>query len=310
MDMFFYFSTPFAAALKVNGGFCGLTEASPKSIRVKFGDFIELCPITARAPYFSFVLTEVFVKEPPDGVFITDLKGGYLITYCLKTRRSGFSIMAQNKFPDLIATALNDNGVKISIETPTDFFAEEVDPTTEKVEFFRLYDKTVLAVLHGEKKNLRIYDVGGKIEKIFSRAVDDFSVDGGLLTEERFCDVAKHVKKTRWKYEVGKMICADSEIQRDPDFLPIRLNVRILPYAFLEELAVGGDCGEYVGGTVKENFDKLKGYLGEYIGVIPPPPFVDCDKVGIVLPNGKNKYRVDYLSFTTEDRRIVNIIKE
>ncbi len=310
MDMFFYFSAPFAAALKVNGSFCGLINGTPKSTHATFGDFMEFCPLTARAPYFSFVLNEEFVNEPPDGVIVTDLKGGYSIAYCLKNRCSGFAVMAQNRFSDLVATALCDNGVKIVIETPSDFFVEDVDTDTEKVEFFRLYDKVLLAVLYGEKKVLHAYDFSGKIQKIFSRAVDDFSVDGGLFTEERFCDVAKHVKKIEWKYQEDKMVCANVEIQRDSDFLPARLNGRILPYAFLEELSVGGDCGEYVGGTVKENFDKLKGYLGEYIGVVPPPPFVDYDKVGIILPNGENKYKVDYLSFVMEGRRIVNIIKE
>ena len=71
---------------------------------------------------------------------------------------------------------------------------------------------------------------------------------------------------------------------------------------------MGGCVDSFLCENVKKNADKLKAYLGEFIGVIPPPIFRRPDEVGVVLGDG-NGYKVDYFTFDFERGKICNIKK-
>ena len=103
--------------------------------------------------------------------------------------------------------------------------------------------------------------------------------------------------------ETSRKVTANEKFNPEnlPDFL--------IPYAFCEEFLCGGDFTRYLSDGIKENTDKLKGYLGEFIGVTTPPLFRDYKEIGLIRKTTERKYSVDYYTFETEDKKINNIIK-
>ena len=107
--MYFYFSSGYPAAIKLNGLYFGIITDSVKACDIKTEDnpFIEICPLSSGEKGVNFLLTEHFLSSPPEGVSVTDLKGGYLIKFNASHRGGQFGITAQEKFRDAVVTVYN-----------------------------------------------------------------------------------------------------------------------------------------------------------------------------------------------------------
>ena len=88
------------------------------------------------------------------------------------------------------------------------------------------------------------------------------------------------------------------------------INEKLVPYAMLEELLVGGNVKPYLTGTVLENCDKLPSFFGDFIGVMPPPFFRNSQEVGLIYKNATNKYTVEYFTFEYTEKKLSGIKKE
>ena len=313
--MYFYFSSDEPAAVKFNGIYFGIITDTVKSCRFEQDKppFVEVVRLNAEnsAP-LAFVPDAGFLSSPPEGISVTDLCGGYLFKFSSLPKKSGFNVIAQEKYRDLIATVFNENGVKISLETPSDFYAETPDFPISSATFYRfsLNGEELFAILtEGGKKVLSVYSFGGKITRLFCREICSFSVENGFSTTETYADIAKHSVTVFWNLNGGALVEDKREISRSENFCADNLPENLLPYAFCEEFLCGGDCGAYLGGSVKENADKLRGYLGEFIGVIPPPRFRAENEVGLIYSKGNNLYKTQYYVFNVENGKIVNIKK-
>jgi hypothetical protein len=144
---------------------------------------------------------------------------------------------------------------------------------------------------------------------VFTRKVCSFSTDGAFCTTESYLDIAKHQVTSYWTFDGINLKEKDRKVTSQKPIDPKKLPQSILPYAFLEELLVGGDVLPFVCGTVKENAQKLKEFLGEFIGVFPPPEFKDISLVGIIYNQGKNTYKAQYLCFEFTNNLISNVKK-
>ena len=124
--MYFYFSAEYPAIIKLNGIYYGSITDTIKTCNFDNVDspFIEVCPLSPRQTTVNFILDSSFLSYPPENVSVTDLKGGYLIKFNKTYNGSEFSVVGQEKQSDFMATVFNDNGNKLSIETPNDFYAE------------------------------------------------------------------------------------------------------------------------------------------------------------------------------------------
>jgi hypothetical protein len=221
-----------------------------------------------------------------------------------------FNVLVQEKFPDALITVFNDNGLKISIETPTDFFAESLPftPYNAKIErFLSNGQPLILVTLSGEDGLFLVYSIDGKAQKLFSRRGKTCAVDNGLILTEEFADMAKHKVETKWEFENGTMKEKSRTVTSNKILAPDTLPDKLLPYAFLEELLVGGDFTAYLDQSIKQNADKLGGYLGEFIGVMPPPLFRNYSEVGLIYAVDENNFKVDYCEFTITNKKICNI---
>ncbi len=311
--MYYYFSSRFPAVIKVDGAYLGQIDTGVKTLENKNNEtpFIEVIELSSPSKVYAFLLNKDFLCSTKHTVAVTDLKGGYFIKFLTPTIEE-FSVIGQEKFSSLVATVFNENGLKLSVETPADFYYENLDFCVNQVKFFPLpiFKKEFLGVeFLGDKKTLAIYLIEDKIKKVFFSEVNDYSFDNGFFTKICMADIAKHQVEIYWDFKDGQMIEKEKVVVTDKDFCISNLNKDILPYAFLEDLLVGGDVKEYLTLNMQDNADKLKGYMGNFIGVCPPPTFRNEKEIGLIYSVEKNVYKVDYFIFELDDRKICNIKK-
>lgn len=311
--MYYYFSAKFSSILKINGVYYGEIDKKIKRVQIlERNAFIEVCPLELKQVPFSFILNEKFLSSPPNGVSLVDLKGGFLIEFDLLQDNSPFRVLSQEKFSHAVVTVFKENGLKVSIETPTDFFAETVSFATQtaSISHFVLANKPLIAIkFSGEDNLLNCYLLDNKIKKVFSRKVSDFSFANGFSTTEEILDIAKHRQTCSWILQDDKFVKGETSLSTIEDFCMDNLPEHVLGYAFLEELACGGNVDNFLNDNIKDNKEFLTEYLGNFLGVMPPPDFREFDEIGLIYKHGENKYKVEYFRFEIVSRKISNITK-
>lgn len=316
--MYLYFSSNRPAVLKLGGIFCGKIYDTVKSYDTEPNNppLAEILPLGENLPPLTFFPDSDFLTEPPEFVTVTDLKGGMFINVCFPAEFSAFGIINQQKYRDVVATAFTENGYKLSLETPSDFLAEPLPFAVKNVEFSRFYlcGEELLAaafrhnVANEEETALYVYSVKNKIRKVFCKTVTAFSAENGLTTTETFADIAKHKVVIEWTYD-GVFKESGRNVTRSDKFNPQKLNDRLIPYAFAEEFLRGGNYTEYLSGIALDNADKLGGFLGDFIGVMPPPIFREENETGFIYRTGARTYAAEYFIFDVTGKKISNLKK-
>lgn len=309
--MYYYFSCGYPAAIKFNGIYYGIITDTVKRLRIDqdFSPFVEVCPLNGNVGQLSFILDDKFLSSPPSVASVTDLKGGYLIKFTAPVSSCDFCIIKQQKHPDAVFTLFNENGIKLSIETPNDFYAETFSVKTTTAEFKRFYlgNAEFLAVFLSDVNLLSVYNVKGKITKVFNRSVSNFDTEKGFTTVEKYKDMAKHVVTSSWEEKDGYLKEQTKTVEHSTTFNRDNIATSLIPYAFLEEFLVGGDFQYFTGGSIKEHADKLSGFLGNFIGVFPPPEFISPEYVGLIYKKAENLYYIEYFSFEINNGKICGI---
>ena len=313
--MYYYFYADFPSVIKINGIYYGSCHGLVKKLGYE-GDappFIELYSLTPDEKSAFLLLNKNFFDNPPENVAITDLSGGYLIRFKPCFIKAGFEILAQKKHPYAVVTVFNDNGLNISIETPNDFYTERVkfDAKSAEIKEFNLNGTPLLAVeiFKQDKTLLCIFDVNDKVKKIFSRTVNEYSFSDTFSTTETFLDIQKHSLSIVWEYDNNCLKEKSRSITCAKEFDLTNLNEHVIPYAFLESLLVGDNVECFLGDEIKQNLAVLPEYLGNFIGVFPPPDFIEQQLVGLVYKQKENVYSVKYFNFTVKDKKIINVDK-
>ena len=309
--MYYYFSSNYPSALKINGVYYGILGDALKPLRVDegFTPFIELCPI-GDGQTLNLILDKNFLSSPPRQVVLTDLKGGFLIKFCSFSFSPDFFIVNQQKFNDAIVTVFNENGLKLSIETHNDFYAETFKFDCENAEILEFYQnnfKFIVICFLGKNKILCVYKITDKIEKVFMREVSEFSLDDSFTTVEKRTDIAKHTINSCWEFDGNAFKQKNIEIKVKDGFNFIDLPEKLIPYAFLESFLIGEDIDCYLCDDMKNNKAFLNGFFGDFIGIMPPPKFRAFDEIGLIYQELENKYSVKYFSFQVENRKIINL---
>lgn len=310
--MYYYFCSEYLSAIKLNGIYYGTLTDNIKSLRIDdCFPLVEVCPLVADENNVNFILDTSFLSCPVKNVCVTDLKGGYLIKFIRRNLGSEFRVICQQKFSDCAATVFIENGLKISLETQNDFIVETLNLKVESAKVFRfdVDGKPLVAItLNNIENTLIIYSICDKIKKVFCRVVESFSTDNKLQTIEQFNDIAKHKIVTDWGFD-NDLIVKNANVTVKNGFSPQTLNKNIVPFAFCESFLLGAEWKDYLTGNVLENCDKLKGFLGEFIGVLPPPTFRDISEVGLLYKESENLYKVEYFTFTLDGNKICGVQK-
>ncbi|MDY6368047.1 MAG: hypothetical protein SPL13_06000 [Clostridia bacterium] len=303
--MLVYFSSAYPAAVKLDGAYFGRCDADAKPIKLEQKEtFVEFCPING-APSSAFILDENSLKKPPSFISVANLKGGYLIRAFRTPDTADFKVLIQQKHDDTTVTVFTEGNLKLTVENSNGvlfysfpFFSAEVN-----VEF----SGGLAAVFFPERQALYVCDVSGSPMLCGTVSCSSFSFDEILTTTLVNKDIAKHETTCTWKTENGKLTSTSKKVNCSAEFNQDNLPLKILPYAFCEEVCVGGDYSIYLSNDLKPSADKIKEYLGDFIAVCPPPPFRDENEVGLVYKINENVYSVDYLTVTVKEGKIDNI---
>ncbi len=310
--MVFYFSSDFPSAIKLGGIFYGRLDKTVKKIKMDLPTFVEICPLNEHSNTLNLLIDQDFLSSPPNCVSVTDLKGSYLIKAHRIPCNLPFKLISQSKENNALVTLFTENTFKISIETGDNFFADSFDFSVEnaKVEFVNAYNQPLVAItLFLDLPLLVVYSLQPNIQKVFSREISSVCFENGIKTTHEFLDMAKHTLTIEWDLidgafkEKSRLVTAKKNIKLSE--LPLDL----LPFAFLEELLVGGDYKKFLCDNALENADKLPTFLGNFIGVFPPPEFRKENEVGLVYSCEKNTYTTEYFSFEMKDDLIFNVKK-
>lgn len=310
--MYYYFSSDFPAVIKLNGIYYGQITNSVKHLDIQSEEpaFVEICSLIQTEKGINFILDDNFLSSPPDFVSVTDLKGGYLIKFNRSYNVDGFSVIQQEKFPDVIATVFCENGYKLSIETPEDFYAETLYTEIKSANIERIEmqgERLIVVRIIAEKQIVYVYKTSVKTQKIFFTECDDVVFNNNLTVVESRADIAKHNITSVWELSNGEFKLCSRTANRKEGFDLSQLHQRILPFAFAEELLAGGKVLDFLAENMQKNADKLKGFLGEFIGVMPPPTFREQNEVGLIYKQSDRKYFVRYFIFEMENNKILNI---
>lgn len=313
--MYFCFSSVNPAVLKIDGVYFGSCHENIKSCNISSSNlpYVEICPLNNCGLPLSFFPNEEFLNSPPKSVVVTDLKGGYLIKYFNEKISSEFKIIAQEKSSYSVVTLFNENGNKLSIETPTDFYTENFDffVSSAKFQSVTVDGKTLLAVIiySIERTFFNIYDLGEKTNKLLSEEVQSFSLDNEIKITKEYGDIAKHKVTLLYGYKNNSLYVKDKTVSSLRKITCDSLIDEIIPFAFLEALMVGDSISEFLSDKILSSENKLSGFFGNFIGVFPPPEFHPSNQVGLVYRIKDNLYKTEYFTFSIENKKITSIKK-
>ena len=311
--MYFYFSCDFPAVIKFRGVIYGILDNN-----VKYAELSPPFPLTEIQPIGRGQPITFFpdraVTEHIGGISVTDLKGGYLLRFRDVPHGAGFKVFDQKKADGVTATCFCDGGCKLCIESGAGFYAEDLNfiPNHVKLSFGEKGAKGLLfALLSPDSgKLLKAYSISGGIKTAFCETAEEFSfTERGFSVTREFKDIAKHRVITEYAVSGESVTAAEKTVSRAEGFSPQRLNEKILPYAFLEELLCGGNVADYLSQELKDVADEICGFFGEYVGVTPPPFFRNPAETGIIRKISEERYCVDYYLFEIKDGLILNVKK-
>lgn len=308
--MFYYLTSEFDSALKINSNYIGRLKDVNLLLPIKeLPCLVEICPLTCGKQPINFILNQDLLNCPPKEITITNLDGGYLIKINDIITTTDFKIIAQKKFTNAVCTVFSENGYKLSIETPTDFFAQTLDFEVNNANITQFnYGKTIAIEFNLAPKIISVFNIENKITPIMNMQVENLLIeDNSITTTVTYQDIAQHKVTTTWKISDNKVIQTDKKVDCSPTFSPTNCIEQVLPYCFLEELLVGGDIKDYLTQNMLKNASKLTNYLGDFIGIIPPPTFKDQNLIGLVYKKADNLFEVKYLKTEMQNNKISNI---
>ena len=233
------------------------------------------------------------------------------IALCFTKRKiyRGFSLLAQKTIQGVSCTVYGDGGLKIAIDVH-DRFAEIFSCPfySESAEIYiENFGYTAVTCVHftDVNKATAYYIADGKVSEIYSGNCSEVLLNNGLTITEKCNDVARH--------EVIKEFSFYNGVKSKVSVRPISTNSlydlpqEVLSVAFLEEIAVGGNCENFLAQNLKEKADLLPEYLGNFTKVIPLQN--DVNELGLLYPStgGEYDFIVKRCKIEFENYKIKNI---
>ena len=301
--MLVYFSSRYPSVVKLGGAVLGRADTSAKPVRIEKGTFVEFCPLDGGTGC-AFIMDDEFFTRPPTFISLTDLKGGYLVRAFNPQVNQAFTTLSQEKFSDALITVFCDGALKLSLQTENGFLCDSFPFYSDTVEITRF--KTAVLIFFPKVNTLFVYDLK-TLKKLREINCDSFSVAENLTTSLKKTDLAKHLIKKTWDLADGELNLLDKTVTESKDFDRKNLPESLLPYAFAEEVSVGGDFEYYLSDELKGKKDDVEKYLGKFIAVMPPPCFRKNGEVGLIYKKSFNVYSVDYMTVEVKDGKIDNI---
>lgn len=305
--MTYYLYAQTACAVKIDGNFVGTTDGNYFAFEAD-EYLLEVIPLDDRMLPVAFLVKNEPRKTPSMKVF--DMRGGYLLIPVFSRRfvtdfRLLFRGRKEFSCGTLAVTCYSENGVRVVVETMKDMFVTTLPFLPDDARFDYIKDgedEYLAAVFVGNRTLVLVFSIKEKISLALKRVCDDYSFQSPYISlTENKNDILKHVVVSRWKLCRGEIKGVSLLVKRRREIYTV--DEKLLPYAFFEELALGGDVTDFLAPKIKPRAGEMKEFAGNFTAVLPPPEFVSPSLVTLLYPD-----RIEYADVTVSGGLIENIV--
>lgn len=306
--MFCYITSATPCAVKVNGEFVGKATVNPSFLDLEKA-FLEFTPLDqSLAPVCYY-----FDKNQPvssKNVQIIDLYGGFLLLPKFVRQPQGeLKIVAKRTLPftrPLSVICFNQGDGKIFLTVDKDVYVENTPFALADLRFESCSwqgKEYLLIICVCGKTVIYGYEIGEKIIPVFKNVCDGYGFDGNLLhLIENKNDLLRHVVSTTWEFAKSVKVKSCTVTSKRVVY---SLPDAIIPYAFFEEILVGGDVSNFLTPRLKPRASEFKEFLGDFKSILPPPHFISDDLVTLVYAD-----KVAYAKVFVSNGQVDNVTIE
>lgn len=169
---------------------------------------------------------------------------------------------------------VTDGVAKLIIATP--YQSEQIDLPFIATDFtiYPCNEKPLFVIeIFARKKVVIVFDLQNFCT-LFKGVCDSFELDKNLSLTTSYCDICKHTVTNVWEITDSVKLLCKKVTAKQKQFLP-----EVLPFAFLEEVRVGGDYSQFLSNALKPNANLCPQFLGEFKHVLPPILPLQNDKL-------------------------------
>lgn len=308
-----HFSAALPCLLRLDGANAGCVGEAEQ--------FADLCPPGALAEFLpadgdyvplAFMVDETFFRRPPAcaDVYRSDCCADiYAARFC--TREVRFTLLAQGSAAGLAATAF-DAGTPLLLLEGGGVFAThplprgEYDIGEERIggeRFVRAFCRC-----RGGSRLLLFSEEG---KPVLDERADSYEGGKELCLRARIADIAGHTQERRFCAEKGVLRETARTARPRDGYDPDKLPEAVLPFAFFQAMAAGGDLSPYLSAELLGQREELAAYLGDFCAVrLPKEVFYlthEGSAAGLTYRAGKNLFDVRWFAAELRGRKIENI---
>lgn len=309
-----HFSAALPCVLRLDGanaGFCGEAE--------KFADIegertlAEFLPADGNYVPLSFVLDEGFLQRPPACTDVYRYGCGAdicAVRFC--TREAGFTVLAQARVGGLLATAFNCGAPLLLLEGGGIFVTYPLPRGEYDVGQEQIGGDSFVRVLCRNKAGNRLLLFTAEGRRALDIRADEYECGDELCVRARLADIAGHTAERRYRLQ-GGALCEISRSARPREgFDPVSLPEQVLPFAFFQAMAAGGDPTPYLSDDLAGRVAELREYLGDFCGVRLPKEifyltYGQINAAGLLYNAAPNLFDVRFFTADLADGKIANI---
>lgn len=306
-----YFSAALPCVLRAGGapaGFLSGNKLFADADRV----LVEFLPADGELLPLSFVTGEEFFRHPPACCDVYRC-GCYNLVHAARfsPRRSGFDAKTQVRCGNLQATVFECGGPFLCLQNAEGF---DVFPLPQGE--YELGETHVggKAFLHAHCKKSGYFALFSQDRKRVLRERIQSREEGEELELVRVLpDIAGHTVRERYALHGEELVLTGHAVSAREGFDPAALPEKLLPFAFFEELAAGGDASPFLAPALQGQAGRLKEYLGDFCGVcLPEEVFYrvhgDVNAAGLIYARAENAFDVKFFRVEAGHGKIENIL--
>ena len=311
-----HFSAAQPCLLRLGGALAGYCGDAEKFVDLTTGDktIAEFFPLRNDLKPLAFVLDESFFEEPPAGCILHRYDCGIdLYVESFSPRETGTKLIGQLRSGDLLATVFSNagnaqlvlerNSVCEMYDLP---FADSYDLSEDMIggeSFIFLHCKS-------PRKNI-LYVLGRQAKILLRTEADEWTCGETLTVKKHYQDIARHTAESI--FTPGEPFALKNKnVFCSKDFDPALLHERLLPFAFFQEIAAGGDPSAYLSDSLLSKIDLLGEYLGNFCAAVLPKEIFylthgKYNAAGLVYPVSERLFDIKFFLAETEHGKIINV---
>ena len=309
-----YFSAEERCMLRLGGaaaGFCGRAA--------KFADIgeegvqAEFLPADGNLLPLSFFICDGFFREPPACCTVCLYGCGADVLARFSPREKPLTAPVQARADGVLFTVFG--GAMPSLVLENGHGMEIVPlPPAERYEAGRAEiggeSFARLECLHKGERTLLLFNA--RLEEAFRGQADGAEYGRRLTVTRRLHDIAGHTEERVFRAENGALVQEERRLRAEEGFDPAKLDERVLPFAFFQELLAGGDPAPYLSPALAEKKEMLKEYLGGFCRVSLPRDifyltYGKRNAAALSYRLSENRYEAKFFEAVCEGGKVTNV---